>query len=450
MSEGDSRHRHRHDQQEGRRLRPGPAHCSIRSRGPSSPSSSRASRPTTSRAWRSGSSTGSRAFARRFDIGAMAVTTHGATMVCVDDEGQACAPCVYYTHEPGPEFQERFYALAGDRRELQATTGTPPLSAMINPSKGLLFLKERFPEAFARARTVLNYPQYWGLRLTGRDRRRGHLHGLPHLPLGLGGGPLFLGRREARRRGDAAPSPARLLGGPGRDQERARGANRAPGRPPRHDGHPRLERLAAAPPRQGPGQGLHPQLDRHLVRAHASPGPLRLRGGRARQGRVLQPLGLQRAREDRHLPRRHGVRGLDAAPSAAASSLVARPGRRRGLRLRRRLRPRSFILPELVPGSGQFPGSAPRAVQDGREYALADIESGRSVPPFMRDGGAGPRRAQPLPGPADPGGPRAGGARGRDRGLRRGRLPDATQATTPPSPPSWPRTAGARDTASPT
>jgi L-fuculokinase len=103
------------------------------------------------------------AFGRRFAIEAVAVTTHGATMVCVDSRGEPCAPCVYYTHEPGPEFQERFYALAGDRRELQAATGTPPLSAMINPTKGLLFLRERFPEAYARSSLVLNYPQYWGL-----------------------------------------------------------------------------------------------------------------------------------------------------------------------------------------------------------------------------------------------------------------------------------------------
>jgi L-fuculokinase len=38
-----------------------------------------------------------------------------------------------------------------------------------------------------------------------------------------------------------------------------------------------------------------------------------------------------------------------------------------------------------VPGSGQFPGSLSRAVQDGSDYALGDIEAKRSVPPFMKD-----------------------------------------------------------------
>src|SRR5208337_1244242 len=107
-------------------------------------------------------------FGKGYGIGAIAVTTHGATMVCVGSDGSACAPCVYYTYEPGPEFQERFYRLVGERRELQASTGTPPLSAMINPAKGVFFLKERFPDAFARTRALLNFPQYWAYRLTGR------------------------------------------------------------------------------------------------------------------------------------------------------------------------------------------------------------------------------------------------------------------------------------------
>ncbi|MFZ3110644.1 MAG: carbohydrate kinase, partial [Rectinemataceae bacterium] len=45
----------------------------------------------------------------------------------------------------------------------------------------------------------------------------------------------------------------------------------------------------------------------------------------------------------------------------------------------------AFILPEIVPGSGQFPGSMPRAIENGLRYPLADIESGRSKPAFMAD-----------------------------------------------------------------
>ncbi|MDR1929674.1 MAG: carbohydrate kinase [Treponema sp.] len=106
-------------------------------------------------------------FAALYPIKAAAVSAHGATFVCVDGEGKVCAPCVYYTYEPGAEFQEEFYALAGNREELQRTTFTPPFSAMINPAKGIYFLQKYFPAEFGRTRTLLNLPQYWSFVLTG-------------------------------------------------------------------------------------------------------------------------------------------------------------------------------------------------------------------------------------------------------------------------------------------
>ncbi len=102
----------------------------------------------------------------KYPIKALAVTTHGATMVCIDKDGQVCAPCIVYTHEPGSGFQESFYRLAGDREYLQRTTYTPPFSALINPAKGILFLQTHFPEDFAKTTLLLSYPQYWGYVLT--------------------------------------------------------------------------------------------------------------------------------------------------------------------------------------------------------------------------------------------------------------------------------------------
>ena len=102
------------------------------------------------------------------DIGALAICAHGATFVCADSSGRAVLPCLYYTHEPGPEFQRRFYAMAGDPRELQAATGTPVLSALINPAKGLLFARELWPDAYETMELALPYPQYWGMKFTGK------------------------------------------------------------------------------------------------------------------------------------------------------------------------------------------------------------------------------------------------------------------------------------------
>ena len=46
--------------------------------------------------------------------------------------------------------------------------------------------------------------------------------------------------------------------------------------------------------------------------------------------------------------------------------------------------PRTFVLPSIVPGSGQFPDSAARILDDGMEYSIADVTSGGPGPrPLM-------------------------------------------------------------------
>lgn len=106
---------------------------------------------------------------KRFPVKAIAVSTHGATFVCVGGDGKPAVPCVYYTHEPGKDFHRRFYGRFGDPVDLQAVTGTPAFEAMINPAKGILFAREQFPGGFKNVTAILPYPQYWGFRLTGKS-----------------------------------------------------------------------------------------------------------------------------------------------------------------------------------------------------------------------------------------------------------------------------------------
>jgi sugar (pentulose or hexulose) kinase len=107
--------------------------------------------------------------AKRYRVKAIAVTTHGASFVCVGSDGKASVPSPYYTYEPGEEFHRRFYEQFGSPVELQARTGTPYLKAMINASKGIFFVKEHFPERFKNTTAVLLYAQYWGRRFTGKN-----------------------------------------------------------------------------------------------------------------------------------------------------------------------------------------------------------------------------------------------------------------------------------------
>jgi len=52
----------------------------------------------------------------------------------------------------------------------------------------------------------------------------------------------------------------------------------------------------------------------------------------------------------------------------------------------------SFLLPEIVPGSGQFPGSIARAVERETVFTLSQIENGSALPQFLRD----PERAHAV------------------------------------------------------
>ena len=104
----------------------------------------------------------------KYPIKVLAVSAHGATFVCVGKDGKPAVPCVYYTHEPGEDFYRRFYNTFGKQEELQARTGTPAFRAMINPAKGIFFAQEQFSEGFKNVTAVLPYPQYWGLRFTGK------------------------------------------------------------------------------------------------------------------------------------------------------------------------------------------------------------------------------------------------------------------------------------------
>jgi len=108
------------------------------------------------------------AFAGKYPVRALAVTAHGATFVCVGADGKPAVPCVYYTHEPGEDFHRRFYERFGKPEALQSRTGTPAFKAMINPAKGLFFSQEKFGDEFKKLTAVLPYPQYWSYRFTGK------------------------------------------------------------------------------------------------------------------------------------------------------------------------------------------------------------------------------------------------------------------------------------------
>ena len=109
-----------------------------------------------------------RTFAEKYPIKALAVSAHGGTFVCLGKDGKSVLPSIYYTHEPGGHFHQAFYKRFGNAQELQARTGTPAFMAMINAAKGITFTREQFKEDYKNVSAMLPYPQYWGFRFTGK------------------------------------------------------------------------------------------------------------------------------------------------------------------------------------------------------------------------------------------------------------------------------------------
>ncbi|MGO4379605.1 FGGY-family carbohydrate kinase [Pseudoduganella sp. RAF19] len=103
-----------------------------------------------------------RGFAQQASIGAIVPVTHGATAALVDDEGLVL-PVLDYEYELPPEHVERYRKL----RPAYVNSYSPRLGTGLNLGSQLVWQAMAFPAAFARARHVLMYPQYWAWRLSG-------------------------------------------------------------------------------------------------------------------------------------------------------------------------------------------------------------------------------------------------------------------------------------------
>lgn len=104
----------------------------------------------------------------RFNIGAISVSSHGATFVALNQRGGLAFPVVSYTTEPGDDFHRKFFSEFGDPSKLQKTTASAELKALINIGQGIYFIRENFPSAYRNIKGFLNYPQYYGFLMTGR------------------------------------------------------------------------------------------------------------------------------------------------------------------------------------------------------------------------------------------------------------------------------------------
>ena len=95
-------------------------------------------------------------------IGAIVPTTHGAAGALVDDVGLAL-PVLDYEFADVEEVEPLYASL----RPPYSETFSPRLPVGLNLGRQIAWQKQRFPEAFARTKRFLAYPQYWSWRLSG-------------------------------------------------------------------------------------------------------------------------------------------------------------------------------------------------------------------------------------------------------------------------------------------
>lgn len=100
------------------------------------------------------------------EIRAIAITTHGATVALLNEDGKLAHPVISYTAAKGADVQEEFYDAFGDRASLHKSACAPDVG-FANVGKVLYYVKTRLPEVWANCRHALFYTSYLGYELTG-------------------------------------------------------------------------------------------------------------------------------------------------------------------------------------------------------------------------------------------------------------------------------------------
>ncbi|MER9295187.1 FGGY-family carbohydrate kinase [Mesorhizobium sp. M0621] len=96
-------------------------------------------------------------------IEGLMVSGHGCTFALID-EAALTHPILDYEQEPPAEIAARIDRCIPDFAE----TFSPRLPLGFNYGRHMLWLQEVDPDAFAAAKSILGYPQYWSWRLGGR------------------------------------------------------------------------------------------------------------------------------------------------------------------------------------------------------------------------------------------------------------------------------------------
>jgi sugar (pentulose or hexulose) kinase len=164
-----------------------------------------------------------RELGRGTPIEAISITTHGATAALVDEAGDLAMPILDYEYAGTESTAAEYDAVRPPFDE----TGSPRLPVGLNLGAQLYWQQQSFPAQWAEVSSILMYPQYWGMRLTGNrigeatslgchtDLWSPHRRALSPMVLRLGWSPLFPPIAKASNRlGTLLPEVAERTGLP--------------------------------------------------------------------------------------------------------------------------------------------------------------------------------------------------------------------------------------------
>ncbi|TKB96281.1 FGGY-family carbohydrate kinase [Pedobacter cryophilus] len=104
---------------------------------------------------------------KEFNIKAINFSTYGASLVYVDQNGQALAPLYNYLKEYPEALKKQFYDTYGGEEDFSVRTSSPVLGSL-NSGMQLYRMKYEKPELFKRMKYALHLPQYMSSIITGK------------------------------------------------------------------------------------------------------------------------------------------------------------------------------------------------------------------------------------------------------------------------------------------
>ncbi|HZX58299.1 MAG TPA: FGGY family carbohydrate kinase, partial [Mucilaginibacter sp.] len=105
---------------------------------------------------------------KKFEIKAVNFSAYGASLVYLDENGEALAPLYSYLKPYPDEISKLLYAKHGGEEQFSLRTASPLLGSL-NSGLQLYRLKLEKPELFKKVKYALHLPQYLSFLLTGKS-----------------------------------------------------------------------------------------------------------------------------------------------------------------------------------------------------------------------------------------------------------------------------------------